>query len=99
MRSDMCAASLEGGPLMWMMPLHLHVNQKSDYDMIIHGGWNLALIIVKERDNRPLDSSTSSLGYFGCHDILIQLNHRMRYVAQPLKISAVFTHMGGWSLA
>ena len=23
---------LEGGPLMWMMALHLHVNQKSDYD-------------------------------------------------------------------
>ena len=23
---------LEGGPLMWMMPLHLRVNQKSDYD-------------------------------------------------------------------
>ena len=22
----------EKGPLMWMMPLHLHVNQKSDYD-------------------------------------------------------------------
>ena len=22
---------LERGPLMWMMPLHLHVNQKSDY--------------------------------------------------------------------
>ena len=21
----------EGGPLMWMMPLHLHVNKKSDY--------------------------------------------------------------------
>ena len=20
----------EGGPLMWMMPLHMHVNQKSD---------------------------------------------------------------------
>ena len=33
-RSAMCAASqLPGrGPLMWMMPLHLHVNQKSDYD-------------------------------------------------------------------
>ena len=32
----MCAASQlpEGGPLMWMMPLHLHVNQKSDYDMM-----------------------------------------------------------------
>ena len=23
---------LEGGPLMWMLPLYLHVNQKSDYD-------------------------------------------------------------------
>ena len=22
---------MERGPLMWMMPLHLHVNQKSDY--------------------------------------------------------------------
>ena len=34
MRSAMRAASqlLERGPLMWMMPLHLHVNQKSDYD-------------------------------------------------------------------
>ena len=26
------ASYLEKGPLMWMMPLHLHVNQKSDYD-------------------------------------------------------------------
>ena len=36
MRSAMSAASqLPGrGPLMWMMPLHLHVNQKSDYDDI-----------------------------------------------------------------
>ena len=31
-RSAMRAASQERGPLMWMMPLHLHVNQKSDYD-------------------------------------------------------------------
>ena len=28
------ASYLERGPLMWMMPLHLHVNLKSDYDMI-----------------------------------------------------------------
>ena len=38
MRSAMHAASqLPGkGPndVMWMMPLHLHVNQKSDFDMI-----------------------------------------------------------------
>ena len=34
MRSAMRAASqLSGrGPLMWMLPLYLHVNQKSDYD-------------------------------------------------------------------
>ena len=33
-RSAMRAASQlpVRGPLMWMMPLHLHVNQKSDYD-------------------------------------------------------------------
>ena len=24
---------VEGGPLMWMVPLHLHVNKKSDYDV------------------------------------------------------------------
>ena len=30
-------ASLEGYPLIWMMPLHLYlqVNQKSDYDMMM----------------------------------------------------------------
>ena len=28
------ARYLEGDPLMWIMPLHLHVNQKSDYDMM-----------------------------------------------------------------
>ena len=34
MRSAMCAASQlpERGQQMWMMPLHLRVNQKSDYD-------------------------------------------------------------------
>ena len=33
-RSAMRAASQlsgRGGPLMWMLPLYLHVNQKSDY--------------------------------------------------------------------
>ena len=29
------ASYLEGGPPMWMLPLYLHVNQKSDYDDII----------------------------------------------------------------
>ena len=26
------ASYLEGGPLVWMLPLYLHINQKSDYD-------------------------------------------------------------------
>ena len=26
------ASYLEGDPLVWMLPLYLHVNQKSDYD-------------------------------------------------------------------
>ena len=26
------ASYLEGGPLMWMLPLYLHINQKSDDD-------------------------------------------------------------------
>ena len=26
------ASYLEGGPPMWMMPLHMHVNQNFDYD-------------------------------------------------------------------
>ena len=29
------ASYLEGGPLMWMLPLYLHVNQKSDNDDMI----------------------------------------------------------------
>ena len=29
------ASYLVGGPLMWMLPLYLHVNQKSDYDDMI----------------------------------------------------------------
>ena len=38
-RSDLLcvqqASYLEGGPLMWMLPLSLHVNKKSDYDFMI----------------------------------------------------------------
>ena len=30
------ASYLEGGSLMWMLPLYLHVNQKSDYDDMIY---------------------------------------------------------------
>ena len=47
-RSAICAASqLPGrGPLMWMVPLHLYVNQKSDYDMMmtVKSGWPIVYI-------------------------------------------------------
>ena len=36
------ASYLEGGPLMWMLPLYLHVNQKSDYDDMTE--WYLVLV-------------------------------------------------------
>ena len=36
------ASYLEGGPLMWMLPLYLHVNQKSDYDDMTQ--WYLVLV-------------------------------------------------------
>ena len=29
------ASYLEGGPLMWMMLPNLHINQKSDFDMMM----------------------------------------------------------------
>ena len=29
---EMQASYLEGGPLLWILPLHLHVNKKSDVD-------------------------------------------------------------------
>ena len=44
-RCEICYACREGGPLMWMMPLHLQVYQKSDYDDDIVGykkSWPIA---------------------------------------------------------
>ena len=36
------ASYLERGPLMWMMPLHLQVNQKSNYDDMRTNSWKYA---------------------------------------------------------
>ena len=41
------ASYLEGGPLMWMLPLYLHVNQKSDY--IIIYPWQGCSILSKRK--------------------------------------------------
>ena len=67
MRSAMRAVSqLPGkGPLMWMMPLHLHINQKSDYDMMmmiidskIKGQIMFFLVIASP--SKTLDLATSN---------------------------------------
>ena len=41
------ASYLEGGPLMWMLPLYLHVNQKSDYiyDNMFHANSHFKHIV------------------------------------------------------
>ena len=39
------ASYLEGSPLVWMLPLYLHVNQKSDYDMMIWSHFTVLLQI------------------------------------------------------
>ena len=39
------ASYLEGGPLVWLLPLYLHVNQKSDYDDMISTCTNLILFL------------------------------------------------------
>ena len=50
MRTALCAASQlpgggGGGALMWMMPLHLHVNQKSDYP-VCYNDWFIYLLNI-----------------------------------------------------
>ena len=48
------ASYLERGPLMWMMPLHLHVNQKSDYDDIWYPGSGVVLDCIDFSSLPPL---------------------------------------------
>ena len=39
---------LEGGPLMWMLPLYLHINQKSNYDDYDYDMMILSLPLIQE---------------------------------------------------
>ena len=53
------ASYLEGGPLMWMLPLYLHVNQKSDYDMIywVRSVYLTTLFLVQAQSSIQLTST------------------------------------------
>ena len=57
-RSAMRAASQLSGPLMWMLPLYLHVNQKSDYDDM--------MMILNARDSHWRYSSIVDTLTEGC---------------------------------
>ena len=63
------ASYLERGPLKWMMPLHLHIDQKSDYDydMMIINFFKIEAIMMcingndgMEKSENPDQSTTSS---------------------------------------
>ena len=49
------ASYLEGGPLVWMLPLYLLVNQKSDYDdmMIVNRGQSFLSFLLKNHGKCP----------------------------------------------
>ena len=83
-RSAMHAASQQSGrgPLMWMLPLYLHVNKKSDYDMIRY--LYVPLIYSKPCVRQPPLKLTLVvdvkrwLSYKGtCHVILLAKLHDM----------------------
>ena len=61
------ASYLERGPLMWMMPLHLHVNQKFDYDYM-----NFVLSIFEWPFNTGFTVSRVPCVFW---DFLLYLNH------------------------
>ena len=43
---------MEGGPLMCIIPLHLHVNQKYDYDKYIRSTIEGSYLIIIPQANR-----------------------------------------------
>ena len=58
------ASYLERGPLMWMMPLHLHVNQKSDYDDMIVGIFFSDLGMGGRKKKKKCSESDRLTGHF-----------------------------------
>ena len=48
------ASYLERVPLIRQMPLHLHVNQKSDYDMMKQFGYKLFAKVISRWHSSPL---------------------------------------------
>ena len=57
-RSAICAASQlsRTHPLMWMLTLSLHVNQKSDYDDMMNDCCPLGLLVLNYQKTYSLDS-------------------------------------------
>ena len=60
---------------MWMMPLHLHVNQKSDYDMIM-------MIIIP---NIPTPEVCLNLENLTCDPLIFTMNHLKLIVTNQME--------------
>ena len=64
------ASYLEGGPLMWMLPLYLHVNQKSDYDMMTISGKNqLSMTSIKYDHLQVMETITGKFPQYPLRNI------------------------------
>ena len=48
---------------MWMMPLHLHINQKSDYDMMINMKNNFCYALLSQGLEYGIDMGESFQDY------------------------------------
>ena len=61
------ASYLERGPLMWMMPLHLHVNQKSDYDIMMNVFFCLKIFLTFTNSVDLDEMQHYAASYLGLH--------------------------------
>ena len=57
---------MEGGPLMWMLPLYLHVNQKSDYDDDDDDDRITCISVHKQADQSMICFEKRAKGIFLC---------------------------------
>ena len=85
------ASYLERGPLIRMMPLHLHINQKSDYDDDDGQVWlNYSsncyftktgqVLLFKQYDKISILSRLNKFGYFAQNDQIYKISVLSRLV-------------------
>ena len=95
MRSAMHAASqLSGrGPLMWMLPLYLHINQKSDYDdMTVLAIFDLEInLLLQCVSTETRASQWCAIAYFRASAIAYLPAHQNSKCLPPVLIHRAIT--------